>query len=390
MRILEVIRKTAKEQIRNFWVFALTVIMAPFFAGVYYLISESTKPVYDVLILNQDKGIVIDGLKINHGKEFVKLCVNDSTLNKDFPLYLKEISNKDSADILLKEKKADALIIIPTGFSDSLFLGLAQNRPVPPEVEFTGDMTDFNYMISAIWSSEYVRLYIESVSGFPSPYILKETSISKTSGFTDFDMYMPGLLVLSVIMLMFTASIAFVTEIENGTILRFRLSGLSSFEFITGVTVIQLVIGVISVLLTLGTALMLGFNYNGSLWLSMGIVILTALSIIAFSVILAALSKTANEILVIGNFPLFLFMFFTGAVFPLEGKTLFSFAGYGINVQGIMSPTHAIIAIKKIMFMNAGLADVIPELASILILTIFYFAIGIWIFNRKHMKLGWK
>jgi len=390
MRIIEVIRKTAKEQIRNFWVFALTIVMAPFFAGVYYLISESTKPSYDVLILNQDKGITIEGTNINHGKEFVKLCLNDSSLNNDFPLVLQEINNKDSALNLLKKKKADALIIIPVGFSDSLFLGIAQNRPIPPEIEFTGDMTDFNYMISAIWSSEFVRIYIESVSGFPSPYTLKETSISKTTGFTDFDMYMPGLFVLSVIMLMFTASIAFVTEIENSTILRFRLSGLSSFEFISGVTVIQLVIGVISVLLTLGTALLLGFSYNGSLWLSMGIVTITALSIIAFSVILAALTKSANEILVIGNFPLFLFMFFTGAVFPLEGKALFSIAGYGINFQGIMSPTHAVIAIKKIMFMNSGFGDIIPELTSILTLTIIYFAIGIWLFNRKHMKLGWK
>jgi ABC-2 type transport system permease protein len=388
MKISEVIRKSAREQVRSFWILLLTVIMAPFFVGVYYLINESSKPGYDILILNQDKGIVSENKIINRGEELMYSAESQVILNIEIPLKIKRISTIDSAINLLSKKKADALIIIPEGFSDSLNTGLTKNRPVPPEFEFIGDMTDFNYMIAAIWGSEYVRIYIESISGFPSPFILKETSLSHTSGFTDFDLYMPGLLVLSIIMLMFTASIAFVTEIENGTILRFRLSGLTSLEFIGGITFIQLVIGIISVLITLGTAILLGFQYNGSLWLAMLVVCLAALSIIAFSIILGALSKSSNEILVIGNFPLFLFMFFTGAAFPMDSKAIFTIGGYAINFQGLMSPTHAVSAMKKVMLMDYGFKEIMPELISLITLTLVYFIIGIWIFNRRHLRVG--
>ncbi len=388
MRIFEILRKSAKEQIRSFWILFLTVAMAPFFVGVYYLINESSLPGYDILIINHDKGFGTENKIVNLGDELIKSANPDLFIKNDIPVTISHINNQDSAINLLKKKKADVLIIIPEGFSDSLMLGLTESRPVPPQIEFIGDMTNFNYMIAAIWGSEYIRIYIGNISGFPSPFKLKETNLGQTSGFDDFDLYMPGLLVLSIIMLMFTASIAFVTEIENGTILRFRLSGITTFEFITGVTIIQLIIGLFSLLLTLGIAVMLGFQSTGSFWLVLLVVFLVALSIIAFSVILAALTKSSNEILVIGNFPLFLFMFFTGAAFPMEGRVIFTIGGYPVNFQGLMSPTHAVSAMKKVMLMNSGFTEITPEIISLTTLTLIYFTIGIWLFNKRHMKFG--
>jgi ABC-2 type transport system permease protein len=388
MRILEIIKKSLKESLRSYWILALTILMAPFFVGVYYLINASSKPVYDILFLNLDKGTITGDSVINYGNELIMTADSSRKIVTTLPVTVRNIDSKDSALILLKNKKADVLIIIPEGFSDSLQNGLTLRRPVPPLVEFTGDMNDFNYLVAAIWGSEIIRIFIESTSGFPSPYILKESGFNETAGLSDFDLYMPGLLVLSVIMLMFTASIAFVTEIENGTILRYRLSGLKTAEFITGVTFVQLIIGLASVLITLWMATLLGFHFNGSFWLSIVIFTLAALSVIGFSVILGALSKSANEILIIGNFPLFLFMFFTGAAFPMQGKTIMSIGGYPLNFQSLMSPTHAVIAIKKVMLLNSGFRDIVPELVSLLFLTFLYFGIGIRIFNKRHMKFG--
>ncbi len=387
MKIFDVITKSVKEQYRSFWILVLTVFMAPFFVGVYYLISESSNPSYDILIYNRDKGVTLNNRVINYGKDFISAAKSEILNPGEIPLNLLELTNPDSASILLKNRKADVLLIIPEGFSDSIDLGLRQHRPIPPEIEFQGDMTDFSYMISAIWGSELFRVYIENVSGFPSPFRIKESHIARDSGQNEFDLYMPGLFILSLVMLMFSASIAFVTEIENGTILRFRLSGLTTFEFISGVTIIQLAIGLLSIGITMGTAYLLGFRSNGPFWPATLVIGFSALSIIAFSVILAALTKSSNEILVVGNFPLFLFMFFTGAAFPLEGKALFSIGGYGLNLQGLMSPTHAVLALKKVMIFNSGFTEIIPELSSLFILTIIYFAIGSWLFKKKHMRI---
>jgi len=140
--------------------------------------------------------------------------------------------------------------------------------------------------------------------------------------------------------------------------------------------------------LTLLTAILLGFKYDGSLMIMIVIASLTSLSIIAFSLIIAAITKTANEVLVVGNFPMFLFMFFTGAAFPLKSDALFTLAGYPINIQGLMTPTHAISALNKTLIMNMDISSIFPEIISILVLTMFYFLIGGVIFKLRHLKLN--
>jgi ABC-type multidrug transport system permease subunit len=186
---------------------------------------------------------------------------------------------------------------------------------------------------------------------------------------------------------MFTASIAFVSEVENKTIMRLKLSKLNALEYLAGISFVQLLVGVTSVLLTLITAIMLGFKYEGSLAIMIIVAGLTSLSIIAFSLIIAAITKSANEVLVVGNFPMFLFMFFTGAAFPLKSEALFTIAGYPVNIQGLMTPTHAISALNKTLIMNMDITSIIPEIISIVVLTILYFLIGGIIFRHRHLRL---
>jgi hypothetical protein len=142
-----------------------------------------------------------------------------------------------------------------------------------------------------------------------------------------------------------------------------------------------------SILLTLGSAALMGFKFNGSVVLFLLITILTSMSIVAFSLIIAACTKTANEVLIVGNFPMFLFMFFTGAAFPFKSEGLFTIFGYPVSIQGLMSPTHSISALNKILIMNMKFTDILPEIISIIILTIIYFAFGLLLFYRRHMQL---
>jgi ABC-2 type transport system permease protein len=131
----------------------------------------------------------------------------------------------------------------------------------------------------------------------------------------------------------------------------------------------------------------LGFEYAGSLFNVFVIAVLSSISIIAFSLILAAFTKSATEVLIVGNFPFFLLMFFTGVAIPINPRELFSIAGYPITFQGLMSPTHAVNAMNKIMIMDMGLMDILPEITALLVLTAIYFAVGVWLFWRRHMKV---
>ncbi|UCE06781.1 MAG: ABC transporter permease [bacterium] len=388
MRLISIINKSIKEQIRHFWIFILTIFMAPFFVCIYYLINEASKPQYDLLILNQDKGIAHSSQEINYGNfliETIKTVVTDTF---DIPLTIKTAADRSGAMNRLKNRKADALVVIPEDFSERVHNLANSNDEKSINIEFIGDLTNINYMISAIWANGIVNEYIFEATQKISPIKVTETGLGISGKVDEFDLYMPGLLILSVIMLMFSASIAIVTEVENKTMIRLKLSKITAFEFLSGVSFVQILVGVISVVLTLMVALWLGFDFVGSLSIATFIVVLTCISIIAFSLIVAAFTKTANEVLIVGNFPLLLFMFFTGAAFPMEGKALFSIAGYPIAIQGLMSPTHSVSALKKVLIMGMGMKDILPEIIVLIVLTMIYFAIGVWAFQRRHMKVA--
>lgn len=387
MKLFSVIKKSLKEQIRSFWILILTVSMAPFFVLIYYLINESEKPRYDLLIINQDEGIISETKEINYGDYLIETLEQSQKDSLTIPLDLEIIQSRPAGVEKLKSKKADALIIIPQDFSSKVQSGFEKQHYSDVEVEFIGDLTSIGYMVTAIWVGEILDQSVYYFSGTERPYSIRETSLGISGDIDEFDIYIPGILIISIIMLMFTASIAIITEVENKTILRLKLSRVGSFRLLGGISIIQVLVGILSVFLTLVIAIGMGFNYTGSISILFLIAILTCLSIISFSLIIAGFTKTVNEILVVGNFPLFLFMFFTGAAFPLNGKEIFSFLDYPVSIQGLMSPTHAISALKKTLVMDMGISDIIPEISLIVILTILYFFIGVWLFRRRHMRV---
>lgn len=387
MKIISIILKSLKEQIRSYWVLLLSLSMGPFFIFVYFLIIETSKTQYTVLIVNDDKGMLINGQTVNHGNDMIAYFKGFKSDSIAIPFTVNAVADKTTGIENLKNKKADALIIIDTSFSQSLEGRKSAGNICIPKAEFIGDLTNTNYLISAVWANEILNEYSLQTTHNKRIVDVKETALGISGTASSFDLIVPGILIVSVIMLMFTASIAFVSEVENKTIMRLKLSRLRVFEFLAGISVVQLLVGIIAVLLTLLTAILLGFKYEGSLMIMVLIASLTSLSIISFSMIISALTKSATEILVAGNFPLFLFMFFSGAAFPLKSDTLFTLAGYPVNIQGLMTPAHAISALNKTLIMNMDISSIVPEIVSIVVLTMFYFFIGGMIFKRRHLKL---
>lgn len=387
MRIYNVIKKSFKEQIRQFWILLLTISMAPFFIFVYYLIIESSKVSYDLLIVNQDTAVQHLSQTINHSELLIDLAERMQQSSTHVPVKIKSAENRESGIRQLKNKNADAVVIIPEDFSVRIQKMADSEFENPLVIEFFGDLTDFNYIVTAIWANDLLNRYIEKTTGKSPPLKIRETALGSSASIDDFTYSVPGLLILSVIMLMLTATIALIMEVENKTMFRLKLSKLTGLEFLAGVSFVQLVIGIAAILLSLVVAVGLGFSYSGSLIPIVVIAALTSISIIAFSMILAGVTKTVNEVLVLGNFPLFLFMFFTGVAFPIKGQVLFSILDYPVTLPGLMSPYHAVIALRKIMVMNMSLGDVLPEIAALVVLTVLYFSIGAWVFQKRHMQV---
>jgi ABC-2 type transport system permease protein len=383
MKLLAIIRKSFTEQIRQFWILLLTITMAPFFVGIFYLIYKSTTLSLNVSVVNLDKPAVSSSTA-DYGKEL--LAFLSSVKNDTIPVSFHESGSRVIAEKEIREKKSNAMIIIPAGFSDSILLKKSGSGVRVP-FELSGNLTETNYMISAILGITYVSGFISASTGIPEPYHFIETPAGLSSKLDDFTIAIPGLLILATIMLMFSGAIAFVVEAEKRTMLRLKLSKVSPLTFITGVTLIQILVGLASILLTLGAAYLFEFDFSGSFWLFLLICLLTCLSVIGFSLILAGLTRSVNEVLVVGNFPLFLFMFFSGTIFPLQGATLFTFGGYHFTIPGLMSTFHSTDALKQVLIYQAGVSDIWPQLVSLTGLTIIYFLIGYRIYSKRHMEV---
>jgi ABC-2 type transport system permease protein len=351
------------------------------------MIIQSSLTQYDILIINNDMGIEANAQKINYGCNLIDFFKSFDIDSSTIPFKIDEGKDFEVEVERLKNKKVDAVIVLPGSFSSDINNRRLVDSAIAPKVEFYGDLTNINYLISAVWANEILNEFTLMETHSKRSIEIKEIALGTSGKINDFDMIVPGIMTISIIMLMFTASIAFVMEVENRTMLRLKLSKLTAFDFIGGISFVQLLVGIVSILLTLLTAISLGFRYEGSLLIMLLIVGLTSLSIIAFSLIIAAATKSANEVLVVGNFPMFLFMFFTGAAFPLKSASLFTIAGYPISIQGFMTPTHAIAALNKTLVMNMELSSIIPEITAIIALTLIYFLIGALFFKYRHLKL---
>ena len=101
---------------------------------------------------------------------------------------------------------------------------------------------------------------------------------------------------------------------------------------------------------------------------------------------MACFSKTVSQAFVIANFPLGFLMFLTGTAFPLPRFTLFTIAGHGFALPDLLPPTHAVVALNKIFTLGAGFTDVTFELAALTLLSVLYFGIGVWLFQRTQMR----
>jgi ABC-type polysaccharide/polyol phosphate export permease len=137
----------------------------------------------------------------------------------------------------------------------------------------------------------------------------------------------------------------------------------------------------------MGVALGLGYSLlPGTFWFILTVAFLTSLSMIAFSLIIAALCRSIRDVAIIGTFPLFILMFFTGAAFPINGGKLFTAAGITFHVNDILSPTWAVDALNKVLVKGQEIKAAIPELAMVGFLTLIYFILGVWAFRRRHMR----
>jgi len=386
MRILPLFKKAMIENFRDWKILIMGLTFAPFFVVLMYFYFGEAVESYRVLFINHDQGVITkDGNPFNAGQtlisEMMKIKYSDGTNM----LKVSQEEELAEAQKRLKKKSVDVIVEIPENFSQILMDYKEGKRPDPAVVKTYGDPANAKYMMAAAWSDSIAYQFTVNWTGLKGPLQLETESLSQLKSLTDFDLYVPGLLALALMMLMFTAAATLIKEKDKGTLVRLRISNMVTSEWLLAVSLTQVIIGLLAVGLTYLTAVMFGYQTEGSLMSVTVVCVLSCVAIIAISFLVAALLRTIFDLMTIGCFPFFILMFFSGGMFPIPALKLFVVGGYTINVNDILPTSHSIGAMNKILNRGAGIGEVGFEMGAIVILSIVYFAAGIWLFTRRHM-----
>lgn len=387
MRLLALFKKSMIENLRDWKILILTMSFAPFFVLLMYFYFGSTTKTFRVIVVNHDQGVTTQNQNLFYGgQELISIMMNAKYPEGTNILKVHQEKKMEIAHKVLKKKSADLIVEIPKHFSRVL-LEYKQDGHSPPVVVKTyGDLANAMYIMAAVWCDSITYKYMAEITGKKSPIELQSKTIGNIKSLNDFELYVPALLGLALIMLMFTAAASIIKEKDKGTIIRLRCSNMRVYEWLSAVSSTQVIIGLLSMGLTYLTAAAMGYQSSGSMFAFVVVGLLSSLAIIAISLVVAAFLRTVFDLTTIGCFPFFILMFFSGGMFPLPNIQLFAIGSRFINVNDILPTTHTISALGKILNFGAGLGEVAFEIGAIAVLTTVYFAAGLWLFNSRHLK----
>jgi len=194
-----------------------------------------------------------------------------------------------------------------------------------------------------------------------------------------FSFVAPGLLMMIVMMGAMTGiPRAIAHEKEIGTFDGILAAPVNEISIIMGKTMAQTVRGFIQGIIVMVIAIMVfGVTVQGSLLLTCGVLLLGIFSFIGMGILLTALSnneETAMILMTILQFPM---MFLTGVFFPIQQMPWFM-----QDLSKILPLTYAVTSMRKVMISGAGIQDILPEVAILIVFGAIMLAIAIPVFRR--------
>lgn len=384
MRILSLLKKNIILQLRDYWALLVTVSLGAFFVFIYWLITAGFPSYYNVLLVNNDKGID----QLNYGKDFIEMCKTDKRVIET--MHIRLISSVDSGKQILKKRDADAMVVIHDDFSKDIRckMDTSCNDTTLPKVHFYGEKSNTRYLVGVITSYTAIDAFIKYLTKAKDPWKMNETFIDEEKiKRSDFDLQVPGILILSVIMLLFSAGMLIIRDIEDKSIQRLKLTKMTVFDYVSGVTLTQVLVGIISVISTYLLAIVFGFQSLGSMTSVITICTIAFIGVIGVTFIFVSFCKNATIFVLAGQVPLFILIFFSGAMIPIPRNPLFTIFGNGICWNDFLPVGMSVTSLNGAFNDGKSIEDMKFQIVFSVVISLIYMIIGLYLFNKKHLKL---
>ncbi len=381
MRAFSVFKKCLIEQFRDWWSLVLSLTTASFFVLLYWSFTGGGSSTYAVLILDHDKPVALpDGTELDVGDAVIEGMRELSYADGQPMLDVTLIEDREAGIAQIQNRDALVMFELPEGLSAAAAGGERVDAKI------TGDVTHPMYVVAAVFATGTLDEVVAEISGQRTAVGLEEEALGDSAGRTEFEAYVPGLLIVAIVLVLFTAAMAVAREVEAGTLRRLKLTRMTALDYLAGVSAAQVLIAVSSLLVTFGVAWALGFRSEGPLWAAVLVGAVTSFAVIGVGLIVACFARTVSRAFLVANLPFILLMFFSGSIYPIPKIPIFEVGTRTIGLWDILPPTHAVVAMNKILSLGAGIDEVLFELAFLLALSLVYFAAGVWLFHRTHLQ----
>lgn len=339
--------------------------------------------------------------------------VTDATLNaiKGMNLYdVKDIiTDPDKAKEMVKNGKVRAAIILPSNYDD-------MQDTKPKSVLFEVDSSDqmattavlpatqalFNQISNELGmqkleamnltpsqstspSSIHVRqssVQVKSQQSFDIKGVMNSINFQISRLYGDIayiDFLVPAILAMTIMMgAMMSMGESLAGERERGELARLFMTPTSIATVVGGKIISRLVIQTATALVLIGAAIVLfDITINGSMLLTIFLLVLTALCFVGFGIMVSARVGTQEDyVQMVMPFSMPM-MFVSGVFYPIETMPwIFQKIAY------IAPLTYANNALRGVMLKGAGIGDIWIEVAVLLGFTALFFIMGVTRFNR--------
>lgn len=194
------------------------------------------------------------------------------------------------------------------------------------------------------------------------------------------DWLLPGLLAMNLMFgSMFGVGYVVVRYRKNGVLKRLRATPLSALQFLAAQVLSRMLLMLVTSFMIVGGAMVLiGFRPQGS-WLALAaFVCVSSIAMISLGLVVAARIATeevAEGLLNLMTWPM---IFLSGVWFSLEGASAWVLAA-----AKLMPLTHVVDGLRAILIEGAGLAQLGPQVAVLLALSVVFLGVGSAIFRWR-------
>lgn len=385
-KIAAVATKTLRELTRDRKGFALTLGLPIVFMLVFGFAfgQDGGNATYDVAVVNQDGGVSgAPGGGFAFGANFTDTLANVTYDDGTRIFHVQRFDALDEARALVEDRDVDALVVIPPEFSNSL-----AGRGGAATVTIVGDPSYQAFNTANAIVANVLDAFAEQAAPSSGPRVRAATESVVSLDLAAFDFIAPGLMVFAILNLAPQAAAVLARERENHTLERLRLTRVGAPALLVGMSLAQMAIAAISLAAMIGTALLMGFQPQGSLPIAFLVVLVSALSVLGVGMVIAAFADKQDDAANIGVLFSVPASFLSGAFFPIPPVPLFELGGRVVQAYDILPSTHAVRALCEVLTLGNGLADVTWDIVALCVLTVLYFAAGAALYARRRLRFG--